>query len=104
MLTRRTLKFLLFIVVGYVLLVLPGLFWRSYFDSPAGYLVFVPFLSVHLFHKIGVPGLLEHNGLCGWGWCSPTLLGLVFAAAFWVIVAWCIAWGVAALTNRLAAP
>jgi hypothetical protein len=100
MLKPRTLKILALIVMGYVLLVLPGLFWPSYFDSPAGFLVLVPGLSIYVFHKVGVPGLLEHNGLCGWGWCSPTVFGWVFLVAFWVLVSWLVAWGVASLASR----
>jgi hypothetical protein len=60
----------------------------------------VPLLSVYFFHKVGVPGLLEHNGLCGWGWCSPTVLGWAFVAVFWVATVWLAAWGIAALANR----
>lgn len=103
MLNPRTLKILALIVSVYVLLVLPGLLWPSYLDSPASFLVLVPGLSIYVFHKVGVPGLLEHNGLCGWGWCSPTLFGWVFMVAFWVFVSWLIAWGVAALISRFAA-
>jgi len=67
MLKPRTLKLLALIIGGYLLLLLPSAIWPTYFDSAAGYLVLVPYLSVALFHKLGVPGLLEHNGLCGWG-------------------------------------
>ena len=101
MLKPRTLKFLAFIMAGYILLVIPGAIWSSYFDSPAGYLVLVPLLSVYVFHKVGIPGLLEHNGLCGWGWCSPTVFGWVFAVMFWLIVAWGCAWAFAALVSTL---
>lgn len=103
MLKHRTLRILALIMAGYVLLLLPGFIWPSYFDSPAGLLVLVPGLSVYFFHEIGIQGLLEHNGLCGWGWCSPTVFGWVFVVAFWVLVAWLIAWGIAVLTHRLAA-
>jgi hypothetical protein len=103
MLRIRTLKLLALIVAGYGLLLLPGVFWPAYFDSPAGWLVLVPGVSVYVFHKLGVPGLLEHDGLCGWGWCSPTVFGWVFLVAFWVVVAWCIAGGITALASRRAA-
>ncbi len=95
-----TLKLLALFVVGYGLLLLPGFFWPAYSDSPAGLLLLVPYLSVHLFHKLGIPGLLEHNGLCGWGWCSPTMFGMIFIVVFWVMAAWAIAWGLAVLLSR----
>ena len=100
MLKPRTLKFLAFILGSYLLLVLLGVAWPVYFDSLTSYLLLVPYLSVALFHMFGVPGLLEHNGLCGWGWCSPTVFGWAFAAMFWGLVAWGCAWAIAALTMR----
>jgi hypothetical protein len=100
MLRRRTLLILLLILAGYGLSVLPGFIWPAYFDSVAGLLVIVPSLSVYLFHKIGVPGLLEHNGLCGWGWCAPTVFGWVFVVAFWIVLARVLAWVIAALVAR----
>src|SRR5688572_10016019 len=97
---RRTLRIFAVLVAAYALLVLPGFVWPSYLDTPAGLLVLVPGLSIYLFHKVGIPGLLEHNGLCGWGWCAPTTFGWVFLVAFWLLVVLLIAWGIAALTLR----
>ncbi len=99
MLKTRTFKILALLAAGYLLLLLPGFFWAPYFDSPAGLLVLVPGLSIYFFHKIGIPGLLEHNGLCGWGWCAPTLFGWALMLVFWVLLAWCIAWGIATLID-----
>ena len=96
----RVLKIAALIITGYAVLVLPGFFWPAYLDSPASIVTLVPLLSVYVFHKVGVPGLLEHNGLCGWGWCSPTAFGWAFAAVFWVMAVWLAAWGIAALSNR----
>ena len=96
----RTLKVLALIVADYLLLVLPGFIWPSYFDSPAGWLVLAPGLSVYFFHHAGVPGLLEHNGLCGWGWCAPTVFGWVLVVSAWGLLAWLLAWGIAALMRR----
>ncbi|MDO8267785.1 MAG: hypothetical protein Q7T32_08120 [Moraxellaceae bacterium] len=95
MLDPRTLKVLFILVAGYMALLLPGAVWPAYLDSPVGILAVIPFLSVYLFHNIGIPGLLEHNGLCGWGWCAPTLFGWVFIVLFWLLVAWLLAWLVA---------
>ncbi|MEO8250065.1 MAG: hypothetical protein ABI589_11910 [Burkholderiales bacterium] len=100
MLKPRTLKLLMLLLAGYGLAVIPAAVWPAYLDSPAGVLVAIPLLSVYLLHGAGVPGLLEHNGLCGSGWCSPTLLGWLLAAVLWLGIAWLIAWGIAALTHR----
>jgi len=68
-----------------------------------GLLLLAPLLSVYVFHTLGVPGLLEHNGLCGWGWCAPTTFGWLVTAAFLLIGTWLIAWAIASLTTRVAA-
>ena len=100
MLKQITLQLLALFVVGYGLLMMPGVFWPEYFDSPAGLLLVVPYLSLYLFHKLGIPGLLEHNGLCGWGWCSPTAFGVIFIVVFWLMIACALAWSLAALLSR----
>jgi hypothetical protein len=66
----------------------------------SGYAVMVPFLSIYLFHHLGIPGLLEHDGACGWGLCSPTAFGWTFLVILWIGVAWLVAWGLARLTVR----
>lgn len=99
MLTPRTLRFFVALIGLFALLVSPAFFWPGYLDSPAGLIVAVPFLSVYLFHQFGIPGLLEHNGACGWGWCAPTPFGWVFLCAFWLLLAWLLAWGLASLTR-----
>jgi hypothetical protein len=86
--------------MGYVLLIIPAYWGPSFLVAMSSYAVMVPFLSIHLFHKLGIPGLLEHGGACGWGWCSPTAFGWTFLALFWVGVAWLVAWGLARLTVR----
>ena len=63
-------------------------------------MVIVPVMSIYAFHAVGVPGLLEHQGHCGWGMCSPTAVGYLFLAAFWVAAFWLLAWGLAYLTRR----
>lgn len=96
----RTLKVLALLIGAYLLLLLPGALYPPYFETPAAWLLMAPYLSVSLFHKLGVPGLLEHNGLCGWGWCSPTPFGWAFAALAWLLAGWCVAWLLATLTRR----
>lgn len=97
MLSLRTLKILGVLLALYALLTLPGLAFPAYYDSPAGILVVFPYLSIYLFHTVGIPGLLEHNGACGWGWCAPTPFGWVFLCLLWLLIAWLVAWGLASL-------
>jgi len=97
---RRTLKFLAVLLAGYAGIVLVAYQGPPLLQEFTSYFVLLPFLSIYLFHRLGIPGLLEHNGACGWGWCSPTAFGWVFLAVFWLSVAWLIAWAVARLTAR----
>lgn len=83
MLGRPTVRLTVLIVIGYALLWLPALLWDRYLDSPVGLIAAFPVISVYLFHKLGVPGLLEHGGACGWGWCAPTAFGWVFIVLVW---------------------
>jgi hypothetical protein len=93
----RTLRILAFLLAGYAALVLAGLLGPP-LESLSGVLLVVPLLSIYLFHRLGIPGLLEHDGYCGWGWCSPTPFGWIFLAVFWAGVAWLLAWAIARLT------
>lgn len=86
--TIRTIKIMAALLLGYFLIWLPALFSSAYLDSPIGIIAALPFLSVYLFHLAGVPGLLEHNGACGWGWCAPTVFGWIFIACFWFFMFW----------------
>jgi hypothetical protein len=83
----RTLKIFAILIIGYALLAIPAYFGPSYLESASSYLVMVPFLSIYIFHRLGVPGLLEHNGACGWGWCTPTVFGWAFLGLLWIGVA-----------------
>lgn len=71
----RTLKFLAAFLAVFLLLSLPAFVGPGSFDSLLGRVLVIPYLSLYLFHKMGIPGLLQNNGLCGWGWCAPTLSG-----------------------------
>ncbi len=98
----RTLRIFAALLAGYVLLALPAYWGPSFLEPVSSKLVLVPLLSIHLFHKLGVPGLLEHDGFCGWGWCEPTALGWLFGALLWLGVFWLVARGVARLTTHAA--
>jgi hypothetical protein len=99
MLKKRTLKYLVIFILVYFLLLLPGLFWDRYLDTPVGILLAIPYLSIYLFHNIGIPFLLQNNGLCGWGWCAPTIFGWMFLLVFWLLVFWVLALIIASLTQ-----
>jgi hypothetical protein len=100
MLLPRTLKILAALLTGYTLLAIPAYWGPSNLEAMSSYVVMVPFLSIYIFHKLGMPGLLEQNGACGWGWCSPTPFGWVFLVLMWIGVAWLVSWGLACLTAR----
>ena len=97
---RRTLKFLAALLAAYALMVMLAYLGPASLQEFTGYFVLVPFLSIYVFHRLGIPGLLEHNGACGWGWCSPTALGWALLVVFWLAIAWLIAWAIARLTAR----
>lgn len=99
MLEPLTLKTLALLIGLLGLIALPGLIWPAYLDSPLGLLVTIPYLSIYLFHGIGVPGLLQNHGACGWGWCAPTVFGWVFLGVFWLLVLWWAAYGIARLRS-----
>jgi hypothetical protein len=100
MFTRRTFTFFAAFLLIYLLLLLPGLVWPAYYDSPLGLFAVLPYLSIYLFHGTGIPFLLQHNGACGWGWCAPTLFGWVFLLSFWMVLVWVCAAFIASLTDK----
>ena len=95
-----------FIILAlYGLLWLPGLLMGSaYLDTPFGLVAILPFLSVYLLDMIGIPGLLQNNGACGWGWCAPTLFGWVFVAALWLGAVYLLSTGLARLGEMMTCP
>jgi hypothetical protein len=97
---RVTVKIFLFIIIGYSLLWLPAAFWPGYLDTPFGLIAAIPLLAIYPLHAMGMPGLLQHDGLCGWGWCAPTMFGWVFLLVFWLVVVWLLAKGISALNKR----
>ena len=100
MFKSRTLRILALLVAAYALILLPGYFNPAYLDSAIGILLLIPLLSVYLFDQLGIPGLLLNNGLCGGGWCAPTLLGWMLAAFVGLLPLWLLAWAMAALTAK----
>ncbi len=99
MFSCRTLKVFFLLLAGYCLLLAPAAFRPSYLDSPLGLLLAGPYLCIYLFHGLGIPGLLQHDGHCGWGWCAPTSFGWFFLGAFWGAVVWLMAAGIAAISR-----
>lgn len=93
----RPWKIFAIIVGSYALLVALGTLFEDTLGAVALALVVVPYFSVLLMHKAGLPGVLEHHGLCGWGWCAPTPLGWVLTAALWLGLAWALSVGIAKL-------
>ncbi|HEX7555352.1 MAG TPA: hypothetical protein VF338_01915 [Leptolinea sp.] len=100
MFTRLTLKFFAVFLLIYLFLLLPGLVWPAYYDSPLGLLAALPYLSIYLFHGIGIPFLLQNDGACGWGWRAPTPFGWVFLLSFWLVLVWLCAAFVTSLSGE----
>jgi len=100
----RTLKFLGAFISIFILLVIPAQIWPQYLDSPMGLVVAIPYISIYLFHSIGIPFLLQNNGACGWGWCAPIIFGWVFLGLFWLMVVWLFSAFIANLTNNKRKP
>jgi len=94
----RTLLIFALLVLAFVLLGLPAYVGPSFLEPFSAYVALVPLMSVYVFHGLGVPGLLEHKGSCGWGLCDPTPFGYVFLAALWLALLWLLAWGIARLS------
>jgi len=74
----RWLRYFLMAVFSlYLLLVLINLTPIHDSDLPTIFqtVLALPYYLVYLLHQAGMPGLLANDGLCGWGWCAPTLFG-----------------------------
>lgn len=99
MFSRRILKITAALLCIYIALWIPAIFWPSYLDSLFGLIAAIPYLSIYIFHSIGIPGLLQNNGACGWGWCAPTLGGWIFLVIFWALATWLLAYLIASLTH-----
>ena len=71
----------------------------SYLSAPYAVLGLVQAIPVYILDSMGIPGLLQNNGHCGWGWCGPTVFGYVVLVMFWVAIVWFIAWFISNLTS-----
>ncbi len=100
MLERRTFAMLGALVAVYFLLAAPAYLGPVALAEYSAVMVMPVILSLYVFDRLGMPGLLENDGLCGWGWCGPTPLGLLFLAVFWLALAWLAAWTLARLVAR----
>jgi hypothetical protein len=100
MVNPRTIKIFAGLLGAYAVLSLPAWVGPAFLEGMSSYIYIAPILAVYLFHALGVPGLLEHNGACGWGVCSPTVWGWAFLVVFWIFVAWLVARVIARLTLR----
>lgn len=90
-------KVFVLLLTAYGLALLPAVAVDGYLDSPMGVLLLVPWLSANLMDALGVPGMLVNDGQCGWGWCSPTLLGWLLVGALWALLLWLLAWALVVL-------
>lgn len=96
----RTARIALVLVGGYALVTLPAYLWSGYLETPLGWIAFAPFLVVYALHALGVPGMLQNDGACGWGWCAPTALGWLAAGAVCLLALWLLAMLIASAISR----
>lgn len=97
---RRASKIFGVLLAAHVLLGISSYLSIPFLETIGGYAVLLPFFSAFLFHNAGVPGVLEHGGHCGWGWCSPTPLGWALIAIVWLAAYASLAWLIARLLSR----
>jgi hypothetical protein len=97
---KRTAKVFAALLAGYLVLASTAYWAPELIAQASVWLVMVPLFSIYGFHALGIPGLLEHGGRCGWGWCSPTSLGWAFLAAFWLGLFWAAAWAIARFPRK----
>ena len=100
MLERRTFTVLAALIAAYFLLAAPAYVGPAALSEYSALIVMPLILSLYGFDHLGMPGLLENDGLCGWGWCGPTAFGLLFLLVFWLAVAWLAAWLLARVLAR----
>ena len=92
-----TLRIFGLLLVGVAFLGAPAAIWPAYLDSSIGRLLAAPYFLLLILSGLGFPGLLQNNGLCGWGWCAPSPLGyFVMLAAILAAL-----YGCAALISRM---
>jgi hypothetical protein len=95
-----TIKLFEALLTACSLIALPAYLGPAWLEPIGSAVVLAAYLSIHLFSHLGVPGLLEQGGHCGWGWCAPTFFGWFFMVALWLAVFWIAAWAIAWLLDR----
>ena len=91
MANSRMLKIMVIIVLCYSALLAAGYLLPEELALPFRMLGVPLLFSVYAFHLVGIPGVLEQNGHCGWGWCEPTPFGWLLAVVFWLVVTYLLA-------------
>ncbi len=84
----KTLKIVVVILAGYAALLALGYLLPEEYGASLLIAGMPLLVVVYLLDNMGIPWLLEQNGLCGWGWCEPTLFGWLLAVVFWLVVAY----------------
>jgi len=65
MLNRRTVKIFIGLWVAYALLSLPAWVGPAFLQEISSAIYLTPIWAIYIFHRLGVPGLLEHGGVKG---------------------------------------
>lgn len=85
----RTMSTRLKVLVGFVSVYLAtaGVAWALDHASVAGGMLF-PVYVLALLLSTFMPGMLQNNGMCGHGWCAPSVFGWVFAGVVSIAIVW----------------
>lgn len=96
---RSTFTIFKALVATYLIIASPAYLGPAALGEYSAALVSPVMLSLYVFHRLGVPGLLEDDGLC-WSWCGPSAVGVVLLIMFWLGAAWLAAWVLSRVLGR----
>ena len=91
MFSAQPLRIWLALLLAYLLAALAAAYAAGEVREFMAFAAFPPFVIASLLHRMSIPGMLQHDGKCGWGWCEPTPLGWIAGVAFIAGALWMLA-------------
>ena len=84
----RQNKVFLILLLGYYAIIVLCMVSTKVSSSPFGIVLLPLIFLAYVFHNLGIPGVLQNNGVCGWGWCMPTIAGYLLGSILLVPLLW----------------